>query len=101
MTPKDKKLIVVGLIVCGIIALLAPFIASSNPDGLEKSAEQISTTSESGSYEAPFKDYVIPVLGDGPLSGVVALIVGVLVALGLGYFVSVILRRRKPIEKSK
>ena len=101
MTPKDKKLIIVGLIVCGVIAVLAPFIASSNPDGLEKSAEQISTTSESGSYEAPFKDYTIPALGDGPLSGIVALIIGVLVALGLGYLVSAILRRRKPIEKSK
>lgn len=96
MSPKDKKLIMVGVAICFIIAILAPFIASSNPDGLEKSAEQISTTEESGAYQAPFADYVIPALGDGPFSGIVALIIGVLIALGLGYGVSALLKTRKP-----
>ncbi len=75
---------------------MAPFIASSNPDGLEKSAEQLSTTEESGAYQAPFADYVIPVLGDGPFSGIVALAIGVLIALGLGYGVSAVLKNRNP-----
>ncbi|MCE7697661.1 MAG: PDGLE domain-containing protein [Methanobacterium paludis] len=100
MSPNDKKLIMVGVVVCFIIAIMAPFIASSNPDGLEKSAEQISTTDESGVYQAPFADYLIPVLGEGPFSGIVALVIGVLIALGLGYGVAAILKRRKPPETS-
>lgn len=96
MSPKDKKLIMVGVVVCFIIAIMAPFIASSNPDGLEKTAEQISTTQESGTYQAPFADYVIPALGDGPFSGILALVIGVLIALGLGYGVSEILKNRNP-----
>ena len=101
MRPKDRNLIIAGVIICIVIAVLAPFIASSNPDGLEKSAEQISTTEEGGIYTAPFSDYLIPVLGEGPLSGIVALIIGVLIALGLGYIAALILRRRKPPEVSK
>jgi cobalt/nickel transport protein len=101
MKPKDRNLIIVGVIICMAIAVLAPFIASSNPDGLEKSAEQISTTEEGGIYTAPFSDYLIPVLGEGPLSGIVALIIGVLIALALGYIAALILRRRNPPEASK
>ena len=101
MRPKDRNLIIVGVIICLMISILAPFIASSNPDGLEKSAEQISSSGEGGIYTAPFSDYVIPVLGEGPLSGIVALIIGVLIALGLGYIAALILRRRNPPKSSK
>ena len=59
MSPKDKKLVLAGLAICIVIAVLAPFIASSNPDGLEKSAEDLSTTQESGIYEAPMPDYTM------------------------------------------
>ena len=98
MNPNDKKLVIVGLVICVIIAVLAPFIASPNPDGLEKSAEQIGTAEESGVYESPFPDYIIPALGENPYSGIVALIMGVLITLGLGYIVAEILKRRKPPE---
>jgi len=101
MKPKDRNLIIVGVIICMVIAVLAPFIASSNPDGLEKSAEQISTSEEGGIYTAPFSDYLIPVLGEGPLSGIVALIIGVLIALGLGYIAALVIRRRNPPKSSQ
>ena len=101
MRPKDRNLIIVGVIICLMIAVLAPFIASSNPDGLEKSAQQISTTEEGGDYKAPFADYMIPIFGEGPLSGIVALIIGVLIALGIGYIAALILRRRNPPKSSK
>ena len=101
MKTKDRNLIIVGVIICMVIAVLAPFIASSNPDGLEKSAQQISTTDESGIYHAPFADYTISVLGDSPLAGISALAIGVLIALGLGYTAALILRRGNPKEKSK
>ena len=35
MNSKDKSFVIGGLIVAIIIAILAPFLASSNPDGLE------------------------------------------------------------------
>lgn len=98
MNPNDKKLVIVGLVICVIIAVLAPFIASPNPDGLEKSAEQVGTAEESGIYESPFPDYIIPAFGENPYSGIVALIMGVLITLGLGYIVAEILKRRKPPE---
>ena len=101
MKSKDKNLIIAGIIICFVIAVMAPFIASSNPDGLEKSAQQISTTEESGDYKAPFADYMIPIFGEGPISGIIALIIGVLIALGLGYIAAIILRRKNPPEASK
>ena len=99
MSPKDKKLVLAGLAICIVIAVLAPFIASSNPDGLEKSAEDLSTTQESGIYEAPMPDYTIPFLGeDNPYGEIIALVVGVLITLGIGYVAAIALRKRNPPE---
>ena len=39
MNKKDTYLIVIAVIICIAIAVLSPYIASGNPDGLEKSAE--------------------------------------------------------------
>ena len=97
MSPRDKKFVLAGLAICIIIAVLAPFIASSNPDGLEKTAEDISTTQESNNYNAPMSDYMIPILGeDNPYGGVIALIIGILITLAIAYVAAVLLRRRKP-----
>ena len=102
MSPKDKKFVLAGLAICIVIAVLAPFIASSNPDGLEKTAQGVSTTEESGIYEAPMPDYIIPFLGeDNPYGEIIALVVGVLITLGLGYVVAIIFRRRNPPELSE
>lgn len=101
MNPNDKKFVIVGLVICVIIAVLAPFIASPNPDGLEKSDEQVGMAEESGIYESPFPDYIIPAFGENPFSGIVALILGVLITLGLGYGVAELLKRRNPPESSE
>jgi len=101
MNSNDKKLVIVGLAICIIIAVLAPFIASPNPDGLEKSDEQVGMAGESGIYESPFPDYIIPAFGENPYSGIVALIRGVLITLGLGYGIAELLKRRNPPEASK
>lgn len=100
MKSKDKKFLIAGFAICLLIAILAPFIASSNPDGLEKTAEQISTANESTIYQAPFADYSIPLFGEGPLGGVAALALGILIVLALGYIIALILKRRKPPEIS-
>ena len=39
MDKKDVYLIVAAIIICVIICVLSPYIASGDPDGLEKSAE--------------------------------------------------------------
>jgi cobalt/nickel transport protein len=101
MRPKDRNLVIIAVIICLGIAVLAPFIASNNPDGLEKSAQQISPTKESGAYKAPFADYSIPLLGNGQYSGIAAMLIGILIVLGLGYLGALILKRRKPPEHLK
>lgn len=99
MNSKDKKIVLAGLAICIVIAVLAPFIASSNPDGLEKTAQDVSTTEESGMYEAPMPDYTIPFLGkDNPYGEVIALIIGVMITLALAYIVAFALRKRNPPE---
>ncbi|MTK13305.1 MAG: cobalt ABC transporter permease [Clostridiaceae bacterium] len=98
MNKKDKTFIIGGVIVCLIIAALSPFLASSNPDGLEKSAENFNVYDEGMGYQAPFQDYYVAALGDGPLAEVVALVIGILIALGLGFAVAYLLKRRKPKE---
>ena len=37
LSQSDKYLIVVGIIFCIALAVLSPYIASGDPDGLEKS----------------------------------------------------------------
>ena len=96
MSPKDKRLVLAGLAICVVIAVMAPFIASSNPDGLEKTAEDVSSAQESNIYNAPMSDYQIPFLGeDNPYGGVLALVIGVLVTLTIAYVAAILLRRRK------
>ncbi len=99
MSPKDKKFVLAGLAICVVIAALAPFIASSNPDGLEKTAEEISSTEESTNYEAPMPDYMMPILGENnPYGGILALVIGILITLGIAYIAAILLRRRNPSE---
>ena len=99
MRSKDKKIVLAGLAICVLIAVLAPFIASSNPDGLEKTAQDVSKVNESGIYEAPMPDYTIPFLGENnPYGGVIALIIGVLVVLTLAYIVAFAMRKRNQPE---
>ena len=42
LSQQDKYLIVAGIIFCLALAVLSPYIASGDPDGLEKSAEDAS-----------------------------------------------------------
>ncbi len=98
MRPKDRNFVIAGVIICLVIAVMAPFIASPNPDGLEKSAEQISTTEEGGIFEAPLPDYTIEPLGK--LGEIVALVLGILVTLAIAYIIAILIQRRNPPEPS-
>ena len=95
MSPKDKKLVLAGVAICIIIAVMSPFIASSNPDGLEKSAENLAPNPEpEPAFESPLPDYTFEPLGK--MGEIVALAIGILVTLGLGYGIAMLIRRRNP-----
>ena len=81
MNDRDKKFVIGGLVVAIIIAILAPFLASSNPDGLESAAEKIVLVEETEPiFEAPMPDYAVPALGESPLGGVISIVLGTIIA---------------------
>lgn len=81
MNKKNRNLILGGLIIALIIAVLAPFLASSNPDGLESTAESLEVPETEPVVQSPLPDYAIPGMEDNPLGGVVSLIIGTIVVL--------------------
>ena len=92
MDQKDKYLIIAAVIICIVISCLSPFIASPDPDGLEKSAEDVQTTADdSAVVQSPFPDY----LGESSqVSQVIILIVGALLTLICGYGIAQIVKKR-------
>ncbi|WP_295722079.1 PDGLE domain-containing protein [uncultured Methanobrevibacter sp.] len=94
MDIKTRNLIIVGIVICVVIACLSPFLASSDPDGLEKSAEDSkvpeSLEGSTFSFQSPMPDYT---LGDTSIGEIAALIIGVIVTLLLAYGVAFVLRK--------
>ena len=113
----DKKIFLfVGLAVALVIAAMAPFIASSNPDGLESaffgifgakevqgsnldeeiagSAEEEVTeiTGNTFSFGSLFPDYTIAGLGKSGEAA--AVIIGTLLVLGIALGLSRVMARR-------
>ena len=91
---------VAGLaIAAAVVIILAP-LASSDPDGLERVAID-SGFAEQGA-EAAFEilpDYSVPLLGDGPLSLIVAGLIGVaLIFAAMWLLGRVIARRAHPTD---
>ncbi|MBE0525132.1 MAG: PDGLE domain-containing protein [Methanosarcinales archaeon] len=98
---SNNKIIIAGAVIAIIISILAPFLASSNPDGLDKNliqllgggseeqAEEIIGERTPLEYEAPMADYSIE--GMGKLGEVGAIIIGTLlvlvISLGIGKIV--------------
>jgi cobalt/nickel transport system permease protein len=71
--------IIGGAIAALIVVLLSP-LASADPDGLERVAEDMGfiDLGQSAPYEI-IPDYTVPFLGETPLSTIVAGLIGVLV----------------------
>lgn len=99
MNTKDKYLIIGGVIVCLLIAIVSPFIASSEPDGLEKAAEGVGVGEMESTYESPLPDYSIE--GLGKLGEIGALIIGVITTLIVALIITLIFKRRTPPEETK
>jgi cobalt/nickel transport protein len=98
MNTKDKYFVVGGLIICLVIAFMSPFIASPDPDGLEKSAENMNVGESEPVLQAPFPDYTIE--GLDKIGEIAALALGIIVTLIIAYVVAMLLRRRNPPETS-
>ena len=96
---KNMALIAVAVIICVVICVLSPYIASGDPDGLEKSAEDsglpedFSVEEINGIPDAPFPDYAFASNPDSQPLQIVALIIGVIITLGLGYGVAYVLKK--------
>lgn len=98
---SNNNIIIAGAVIAIIISILAPFLASSNPDGLDKNlielvgfgseeqAEEIIGEKTAIEYEAPMADYSIQ--GMGKLGEVGAITIGTLlvlmISIGLGKLV--------------
>ena len=89
-----KGWVFVGVIVSLLAVLLSP-LASADPDGLERVAENMGflELGQSAPYQI-LPDYTIPFLGETALSTVVAGVVGALVLLGLMIVLGNMLRRK-------
>ncbi len=100
MDKKDKTLIAVAVVICIVICVLSPFLASGDPDGLEKSAEDsglaedFSVEEINGIPEAAFPDYAFADNPDNQGLQVVALVIGVIITLVVGFGVAYVVKSR-------
>ena len=99
MSTNDKYLIIVGVIICLLIAFMSTFIASPDPDGLEKSAEDAGVPEVEASYQSPFPDYTIE--GLDKIGEIAALAIGIIITLIIAYVIAILFKRRNPPEASK
>lgn len=100
MDKKDMTLIIIAVVICIVISVLSPYIASGDPDGLEKSAEDSGLAEDfaveeiNGIPDALFPDYAFADNPDNQVLQIVALVIGVIVTLILGYAVAEVVRNR-------
>ncbi|MEQ6901328.1 PDGLE domain-containing protein [Nocardioides sp. YIM 152588] len=96
---RNRRFLVVGLLVTLLIAGVGSYYASSHPDGLEFVAEKtgfLDSAEDSAAADSPFADYGTAGVEDERLGGGIAGVVGVLLVLGLGTGLFLVLRRRGP-----
>ncbi|MDP2327776.1 MAG: PDGLE domain-containing protein [Dehalococcoidia bacterium] len=92
---RNRSLILVGVAIAVVVAVSSAWLASGDPDGLERVAEDhefIDTAKDPG-YEI-LRDYTIPGVENERLSTALAGIVGIAVVGAIGLGAGVLLRRR-------
>ena len=95
MEKRDKTLIIIAIAICVVICCLSPFIASGDPDGLEKSAEDAAVP-ENVTKEvvaSPIPDYTYEPLA--AIGEVGVLILGVLLTLLCGLAIGKLVQKKK------
>jgi hypothetical protein len=88
------RFVTASLSVSSLFAVASVWIASSFPDGLDSVAERLGFAGKAGApvLKTPMPDYSAPLLGESPLSGVVAAIAGVALAFAAGWTLARALR---------
>jgi cobalt/nickel transport system permease protein len=83
-------------VAAGIVIVLAP-LASPDPDGLERVAEDQGFLERAGTALFDIlPDYTIPGVSDGTLSTILAGLIGVAIVFGVMWAVGRVLARRSP-----
>jgi cobalt/nickel transport protein len=110
MTPENTKFLLAGTAIAIILAILAPFLASPNPDGLDKNlvelvgmgseehAEKIIEEQNQIGYEPPFPDYSIE--GMDKAGEVLSIVMGTVILLLIGLGVSSLLKKKNEARKA-
>ncbi len=75
------------------VTVLASFLASSNPDGLEKVAENLGFIEMASDRASIMPDYTVPLLPEGGVSTVSAGIAGVLITLSLFWLTAFVMKK--------
>ena len=94
---STKAVVAAGLLVALLLAGVASYYASGDPDGLNKVAQDkgfAATEMEHGAADGPFAGYETQGVDDGRLSGGLAGVVGAGVVLLLAGGTALALRRR-------
>lgn len=91
MSTKNTYLLVITIIICIVLGCLSPFIASGNPDGLEKSAEDAGVGETDAVFESPFPDYTFESLG--VVGEILVLILGGIITIAIGYGIGAIMKK--------
>ena len=93
--PTRPGWVVPGLAICVVVVVAAAFLASGDPDGLERVAEDAGfLDAAEGSAFAVIADYVFPGL-DGPMATIVAGLIGVAVLFVVVWLIGRLLVRRR------
>lgn len=93
---STRTFVLLGLTVCLVLAAVVSLWASSHPDGLEHVAETLGfadAAGDHGSADSPFADYTTKGV-DGPFSGGLAGVVGVVLTGALMWLLLRLLRSR-------
>ncbi len=113
----NKTFLIAGIIIALLIGVVAVFMASGDPDGLESTslivqgqktltggtpanAEIHEDTTGKFAYQSPMPDYS---LGErfGPLGGVIGIVVGVLLAFVIVIGISKVLVTKKKAKEAQ
>lgn len=90
MSGKNTKFLYAGIVIAILISVLAPFLASPDPDGLESAASRVIEKSKLSELEeqepavsSPMPDYSIE--GMGKSGEVVAIAIGTIAVLAISF----------------
>lgn len=93
---RNRSLIIVGIAIALVVAGASAWLASGEPDGLERVAEDhafIDRAQDPGYQLLP--DYTVPGIEDERLSTVLAGAIGVLAVAAIALGAGALLRRRR------